>query len=116
MEGLTKKEKDFADAYLETGNGTRSALKAYDTESENTAAVQAYDNLRKTKIQNYLADKAERASQRIVELSEQDENRPVALGASKDIMDRAGFKPVEKQETKVSGGLSLTDLFNKTHE
>jgi phage terminase small subunit len=93
---LTKKEKAFAKEYINTGNGTRSALKVYDTEDINTAAVIASENLSKPKVIAYLESRAERAAERIVELSEQDEMMPVALGASKDILDRAGYKPTEK--------------------
>jgi len=100
-EEITKKQKDFADEYLETGNGTQAALKAYDTDNENTAAVLASNNIRKHKVQAYLEDKAEKAAIRVVELSEQDINLPVALGASKDVLDRAGYKPIEKQEIKL---------------
>lgn len=96
MERLTKKEKGFADDFIETGIGVTSALKNYDTDNYNTAGVIANENLKKHKIQEYIASKAENASQRIFELSKQNENLPVALNASKDILDRAGFKAVEK--------------------
>ncbi len=95
---ITPKQKKFAQGYLETGNGTHAALEVYDTESENVAASIASENLRKPKVIAYLESKAERASERIVELSEQDEALPVALGASKDILDRAGFRPIEKSQ------------------
>lgn len=58
-EELTKKEKGFVKDYIDTGNGTQAALNNYDTESENTAAVIAYDNLRKPKIQNAIKSIAE---------------------------------------------------------
>lgn len=94
---LTKKEKKFADAYLETGNGTKSVIEAnYDVKHENSAASIANQNLRKLKIQNYLADKAEDASLMIYKLSQEGEAEAIRLNASKDILDRAGFKPVEK--------------------
>lgn len=54
---LTKKEKGFVKDYLETGNGTQSALKNYDTEDENTAAVIASENLRKPKIAALIEEK-----------------------------------------------------------
>ena len=68
---LTKKQKEFADEYLETGNGTQAALKAYDASNENSAAVEANRTLRKAKIQKYLEDKAEKAALRVEELSNQ---------------------------------------------
>lgn len=93
---LTKKQKEFAQTYIETGNRTQSALKVYDTEDYMTAANIGSENLKKPKVIAYLESKADRAAERVVELSEQEEQLPVALGASKDILDRAGYKPTEK--------------------
>lgn len=95
-EGLTKKEKGFADDYLETGNGTQSALNNYNTESYSTAGVIAHDNLKKPKILEYLQDHAEEAASMIFFLSQHAESEAIKLSASKDIMDRAGLKAPEK--------------------
>lgn len=99
MVNLKPKQKKFADKYLETGNGTKSALEVYDVKDENSAAAIASQNLRKIKVQEYLESKAEIAASRVFELANQEENLNVALGASKDILDRAGFKPVDKSES-----------------
>lgn len=96
MVHLTKKQRGFVKDYLETGNKTQAALNNYDTTSYGTAAVIGHENLKKPNVIAYLESKAERAAERVVELSEQEEQLPVALGASKDILDRAGYKPVEK--------------------
>lgn len=93
---LTKKEKAFAQEYLETGVGTTAALKVYDTEDYNTAGVIAHENLKKPKVIAYLESKAEKAAEFVYNLAEKGENENVRLGASKDILDRAGYKPVEK--------------------
>lgn len=95
-EGLTKKEKGFADTYIDTGNGTQSVLEHYDTDNENVAASIASQNLRKVKIQNYLEEQGGDAIKRIVQLSISAENEAVKLNANKDIADRSGWKPVEK--------------------
>jgi len=97
---LTKKEKGFALDYIDTGNGTQSALNHYDTTDENVAASISSQNLRKLKIQNYLEESADGASSRVVELSKEAKNETVKLNANKDILDRAGFKPVERSESK----------------
>ncbi len=50
---LSRKEKIFVDEFARTGNGTQSALKAYEIKSdnpENVAGVIALENLRKPKI------------------------------------------------------------------
>lgn len=106
---LTPKQKKFADKYLETGNGTVAAREAYNKSNDNCAAVEASRTLRKDKIQEYLADKADRASQVIFELLENAQNETVRLNAGKDILDRAGFKPVDKKDL-TSNGESLKQV------
>lgn len=93
---LTKKERGFANSYLDTNNGTAAALANYDTTDENTAAVIASRTLRKAKVQDYLQDKAEHAAAIVYEIATGGENDNVKLGAAKDILDRAGHKPTDK--------------------
>lgn len=47
---LTKKETTFVSEFIESGNGVKAALKAYDTENYATAGVIAHENLKKPKI------------------------------------------------------------------
>ena len=97
---LTKKEQGFVKDYLDTGNGTKAVLMNYDTTSENSAGAISSQNLRRIKIQEYLADHAEQAESKIFHLSQKAKSEMVSYVASKDIMDRAGFKPVEKTESR----------------
>lgn len=53
---LTKKQKVFVEEYAETGNGTQSALKAYDTDSPKVASVIAVENLAKPSIKEALEE------------------------------------------------------------
>lgn len=55
-EGLTLKQKRFADKYLETGNGTQAALEAYPT-TPDVAKCIAYENLAKPHIEEYVYKK-----------------------------------------------------------
>lgn len=50
------------------------------------------------------------AINRIGNLIDFGENDSVRLAASKDALDRAGYKPTEKRETKVEGSVSLDGL------
>ena len=97
---LTKKQRGFVKDYLETGNGTQAVLKNYNTTSTNMAAVIASVNIRKDKIQESIQDHAEDAEAMIYKLSQTSKQDFIKLGASKDIMDRAGHVPVSKSETK----------------
>jgi phage terminase small subunit len=96
---LTKKQKDFADEYLETGNGTQSALKTYNTKKIATAGSVAYENLRKPQIQEYLKSQAESVAHNMVRLALEAEKESDQISAGKDVLDRAGFKPIDKQES-----------------
>ena len=108
---LTPKQKRFVDKYLETGNGTRSALEAYDTEDYNTAHSIASENLQKPTIMAYLEQKGINAANRVIELSRQSDNLTVALNASKDILDRAYGKP-QRTIDIISKGENLGIVFD----
>ena len=57
MDKLTKKQQGFVKDYVETGNGTQSALKNYDIEGkdpEKIASVIATENLGKPSIMNAI--------------------------------------------------------------
>lgn len=56
--GLTPKQKLLADGYIKTGNGTKAALAAYDTDDLNVAHVIASRELRKDTLQAYLIQAA----------------------------------------------------------
>ena len=65
--GLTKKEKGFVKDYVKTGNGTQSALKNYDTDDEDVAAVIASHKLGKVKIQDAIKVYADRIPDELLE-------------------------------------------------
>jgi phage terminase small subunit len=94
---VTIKQAKFIEEYLKTGNATQAVYKSYNVKAEHTAASIGSENLRKPDIKALIESFAESAAKRISQLSAQDENLTVALGASKDILDRAGFKPKEEE-------------------
>ncbi len=96
---LTKKQKIFADAFLDTGNGTQSALKAYDTTDAGVASVISADNLKKPSVIQYLEDNANDVASNMVRLALHAESEMAQIHAGKDVLDRAGYKPVDKSET-----------------
>lgn len=96
--GLTKKQRDFAEEYIKTGNGTRSALRSYDVGSHAVANQIAQLNLKKPAIREYIESRAQPAANMIFELSQFAEAEIVRLNASKDILDRAGYMPIVKTQ------------------
>jgi phage terminase small subunit len=97
---LTKKQKGFVKDYIETGVGITAVKNNYDVSDDNTAYVMASENLSKPKIREAIDRHAKDAVAMIYTLSQHSKQDVVKLNASKDILDRAGFKPVEKTETK----------------
>lgn len=98
MVKLTKKQKGFANDYIDTGNGTQSALKNYDTNSVDVAKSIASENLTKPNVREYIESKATKAAEIVYTLAVSSDNESIKLNASKDILDRAGYKPVEKTQ------------------
>jgi phage terminase small subunit len=60
MDNLSKKQKGFVKDYIETGNGTQSALNNYDTDNYNSANQIAIENLQKPTIIAAIQSLAER--------------------------------------------------------
>lgn len=61
--GLTKRQKEFADEYMKTGNATESAIKAgYSTK---TAYAIGNEALKKSKIKEYINQKQEKIEEKI---------------------------------------------------
>lgn len=56
MDKLTRKQQGFVKDYIATDNAVQSALKNYDTDDYNTAAVIGHENLNKPNIQKAIAD------------------------------------------------------------
>lgn len=101
--------KEFAKEYLETGNGTQSVLEVFpDISSEEYAAVKANRLLRNDKVREYIESRAEKAAAKMEQLMSA-QSEQVQFNATKDILDRAGYKPVEQSEIKqeLSGSVSL---------
>ncbi len=85
---MTEKQKKFCDFYLQTFNGTQSAIKA--GYSEDTAYSIANENLKKPEIQSYIKERTEKASNsRIMTVTELKE---FWTGTAKGEIDGADYK------------------------
>lgn len=93
---LTKKAKAFAKDYIETGNATLAVKNNYNVSSDNSAASAGSRLLRNSKVREYIEDKAETVAAIVFEIAQFGESDSSRLSASKDILDRAGFKPIER--------------------
>lgn len=100
MVRATKKQKGFVKDYLETGIASVAVKKHYNVKNDETARSIGSENLTKPNIQALIESYAEKATENIYELANNAKGEPVKLAANKDILDRAGYKPVDRSESK----------------
>lgn len=90
MQKITPKQKRFADAYMDTGNATEAASRAYRPKSRAVARSMGSENLTKPDIRAYLDGMAQDAAAMVHGLSQHAKSESVRLAACRDILDRAG--------------------------
>ena len=93
---LTKKQHKFAKEYLDTGNATEAADRAYKPQNRATARAIGSENLTKPNIRAFLEERAEDAASMIYQLSQMAKNENVRLNASKEILTRSGYADAPK--------------------
>lgn len=107
--GLTLKQKEFCKLYPILKNGTEAVKKSYDVKNDNTAGVMANELLKIPKVEMEIKQIDEYVKKKIIEGSKRAINRVndlidnakddnIKLSASRDILDRAGYKPEEKEQ------------------
>lgn len=113
---LTKKQKSLVDTIVAFGCSIKEAsAKAGYAEGE-AGRVTASKTLRLPHVQEYMQQvvrqsigiNATIASKRVLDLAQSAKSEYVQLEASKDILDRAGYKPVEKSMSLVQGNISVS--------
>ena len=111
---MTEKQDKFIESYVLTGNATRSAIAA--GYSEKTAKVKGYQlknqlhNEIQKEVQKAILDKIPASLKWLSDLAAGAESESVRLGAIKDILDRAGLKPVDKVETTTIDQMSADEI------
>ena len=100
---MTDKQDRFIENYVLTGNATKSAIASgYSEKTAKVKGSQLKAQLRNEILeatQKVLADKIPEGLNWLTELAREAESESVRLGAIKDLLDRAGLKPVERIET-----------------
>lgn len=96
LQSLPLKQRKFIKAYIESGNGTRSAIKA--GYSERSASTQASRLLKNERVLSILNDSVEEAEGVIRGLMSS-ESEAIALQAAREVLDRTVGKPVQRSES-----------------
>ncbi|BAQ87877.1 phage protein [uncultured Mediterranean phage uvMED] len=111
---ISAKAKKLVDTLVATGCTITEASKLAGYKG-NSSRVSASKMLRKPEVQAYMMSEIQRsfglssakASARLLSLSQGAKSEYVQLEASKDILDRAGFKAPEKHQHLVGGNFSI---------
>ena len=111
---ISSKAKRLVDILVSQGCSITDASKLAGYKG-NSARVTAHKMLRKPEVQEYMYQEIQRttglhatkALNRISTLSQSAKSEYVQLEASKDILDRAGFKSPDKHQHLVAGNFSI---------
>ena len=101
---ITDQQQAFIDHYVLTGDGTNSAEKA----GYKNPVVRGSEMKKKYRVEimeatkGALGELAPVLMKAAVDIALENENPRVRLTAIQDLLDRAGYKPVEKSVTEVS--------------
>ena len=99
-EGLSPAQAASKAGYAEGKSGYVSAYRAL-----KTPHVQQYMMQR---IQESLGVNATLAAARVMQLAQGARSEHVQLEAAKDILDRAGFKPIDRSQVQVAGDIKVS--------
>ena len=113
---ITKKQKLLIDTIVATGCSVKNASEIAGYAKGESGRVTASKTLRLPHIQEYMQQRvresiglnATKASNKMLELSSNAKSEYVQLEASKDILDRAGYKPVEKSMSLIQGNINVS--------
>ena len=107
----TRKQRAFAEYLLKhpKASGTEAALATYNASNENTAGVQAWENLRNPKVLAILEKSTDSAQARIAELVHDDDKR-LSFDASRDVLDRTYGKATQRLEVQSTAVAITIDL------
>ena len=113
---ITKKQKLLVDTIVANGCSVKKASEIAGYAKGESGRVTASKTLRLPHIQEYMQQRvresiglnATKASNKMLELSQSAKSEYVQLEASKDILDRAGYKPIERSMNLVSGNIQVS--------
>jgi len=113
---LTKKQMLLIDTIVATGCSVTKASKIAGYSDGESGRVTASKTLRLPHIQEYMQQRVREsiglnatiASKKVLDLASSAKSEYVQLEASKDILDRAGYKPIDKAMHLISGNIEVS--------
>ena len=113
---LTGKQRKLIDTLVAEGCSIKQASEAAGYAKGEAGRVTASKTLKLPHVQQYMMQcvaeslglNATKAAHKLLNLSQTAKSEYVQLEASKDILDRAGFKPVDKSQHLVAGEIKVS--------
>ena len=113
---LTDKQTALVDTLVAKGCSVRQAAQEAGYAEGESGRVSASKALRQPHVQQYMMQRvseqlgmnATTAAARVLRLATNAKSEYVQLEASKDILDRAGFKPIDRSQVQVAGDIRVS--------
>ena len=113
---LTRRQASLVDAYVANGGNLTKAAKEAGYAAGESGRVSAQRAMKTAHVKQHMmqvvADEfskhAPMALGQLAGLSKRAKSEYVQLEASKDLLDRAGFKPVDRSQVQVAGDIRVT--------
>jgi phage terminase small subunit len=113
---VTEKQMALVDTLVATGCTVREAAQEAGYAKGESGRVSASKALRQPHVQQYMMERisdqlgmnATVAAAKVLKLASGAKSEYVQLEASKDILDRAGFKPIDRSQVQLAGDIKVS--------
>ena len=113
---LTDKQTALVDTLVATGCSVTQAARDAGYAKGDSGRVSASKALRQPHVQQYMMSRVSEqlglnatvAAAKVLNLASGAKSEYVQLEASKDILDRAGFKPIDRSQVQVAGDIRVS--------
>ena len=113
---VTKRQRAFVEAYVANGGNRTKAAEEAGYGPGNSGRVTAQKTMKLPHVQQYLMQQvAEAFSQHaasavstVAQLAKNGKSEYVKLQAAQDLLDRAGFKPIDRRQVQVAGDIKVS--------
>lgn len=113
---LTAKQTALVDTLVATGCSLRDAATQAGYAEGESGRVSASRTIRLPHVQQYMMQRvteqlglnATSAAAKVMQLATGARSEHVQLEAAKDILDRAGFKPIDRAQVQVAGDIKVS--------
>ena len=113
---LTRKQTALVDTLVATGCTLREAAREAGYADGESGRVSASRTIRLPHVQQYMMQRvteqlglnATAAAAKVMTLATGARSEHVQLEAAKDILDRAGFKPIDRAQVQVAGDIKVS--------